>query len=234
MTTDKLHSNDAGVNPRDGEGAAPPARRPYRSQRREEQARQTRMAILDAAQELFVERGYVAATVADVASRAGVAPETIYSAFRNKRSLLKRLADVRAAGDEEPIPVAQREWIREIMEAPDGRRKLRLYAAVARGMIQRGVGDVQLVIRAAATADPQIAELWEELKRQRLVGATNIATHLAEHGLLRDGLDADRARDLVWTYISPEIAGLLAERGWSGADYEQWLADTLIAALLPD
>jgi AcrR family transcriptional regulator len=192
------------------------------------------MAILDAAQELFVERGYVATTIADIADRAGVAPETIYSAFRNKRSLLKRLADVRAAGDDEPIPVAQREWIREIMEEPDGRRKLRLYAAAARGMIQRGVGDVQLVIRAAATADAQISELWEELKRQRLVGAANMATHLAERGLLRDGLDADRARDLIWTYISPEIADLLAERGWNGAAYEQWLGDTLTAALLAD
>jgi AcrR family transcriptional regulator len=192
------------------------------------------MAILDAAQELFVERGYVATTIADIADRAGVAPETIYSAFRNKRSLLKRLADVRAAGDDEPIPVAQREWIREIMEEPDGRRKLRLYAAAARGMIQRGVGDVQLVIRAAATADAQISELWEELKRQRLVGAANMATHLAERGLLRDGLDAERARDLIWTYISPEIADLLAERGWNGAAYEQWLGDTLTAALLAD
>jgi AcrR family transcriptional regulator len=192
------------------------------------------MAILDAAQALFVERGYVSTTIADIAERAGVAPETIYSAFRNKRNLLKRLADIRAAGDEEPIPVAQREWFRAVIDEPDGRRKLERYAAVARGMLQRGVRDVQLVIRAAATADTQIAKLWEDLKRQRLIGATNMATHLAEHGLLREGVSPDRARDLIWTYISPEIAGLLFERDWSLSDYEQWLAETLADALLDD
>ena len=57
---------EEGSGPSDAEdpGAASPRRR-YRSPRREEQARQTRMAILDAAQELFIDRGYVATTVAD-------------------------------------------------------------------------------------------------------------------------------------------------------------------------
>lgn len=192
------------------------------------------MAILDAAQELFVERGYGATTIADIAATAGVAPETVYSAFRNKPTLLKTLADVRAAGDDEPIPVAQREPFRRIVEEPDGRRKLRHYAAAARGMLERGVGEVQLVIRAAASADRKIAELWTELKRQRLVGATRMATHLAEAGLLRDDLTVDRARDLIWLYIAPEVDGLLVERGWAIEEREQWLADTLYDVLIAD
>ena len=139
---------------------------------------------------------------------------------------------MRAAGDDEPVPIAQREWMQAIHHEPDGRRKLERYAAGARGMIERGVGDVQLVVRAAATADPQIAALWADLKRQRLIGAANMATHLADHGLLRDTLTTDQARDVIWLYISPEAAGLLAERGWTSEEYERWLAETLADTLL--
>lgn len=236
LTTDKMHPNWRPVNPGDRESAedSSPPRRRYRSPRRQEQARQTRMAILDAAHELFVERGYAATTVADIAATAGVAPETVYAAFRNKPTLLKTLADIRAAGDDQPIPVAQREPFRRLLEEPDARRKLRHYAAAARGMLERGVGEVQLVIRAAASADPTIAELWTDLKRQRLVGATRMATHLAEAGLLRDDLTVDRARDLIWLYIAPEVDGLLVERGWTIEERERWLADTLYGVLIAD
>lgn len=101
-------------------------------------------------------------------------------------------------------------------------------------MIERGVGDVQLVVRAAASADPKIAELWDDLKRQRLVGATALVSHLRDCGLLRDDLTVERARDLVWLYIAPEVDGLLVERGWTNDDREQWLADALHGALVAD
>ena len=212
----------------------PAPRRRYRSPRRAAQARQTRMAILDAAHDLFVERGYGTTTIADIAAAASVAPETVYSAFRNKPTLLKTLADVRAAGDDEPVPVAQREPFLRILEEPDVHRKLRLYAAAARGMLERGVGEVQLVVRAAAAADPKIAKLWSELKRQRLVGAARMAEHLAGARLLRADLSVERARDLIWVAIAPEIDGLLVERGWTIDERERWLADTLHAALVAD
>ena len=190
------------------------------------------MAILDAAHDLFVARGYGATTVADIAAAAGVAPETVYSAFRNKPTLLKTLVDVRAAGDDEPIPVAQREPFRRIAEERDARRKLEHFATAARAMLERGVGEVQLVVRAAASADPKIAELWTDLTQQRRTGATRIAAVLAEAGVLRDGLSVDRARDLIWLYIAPEVDGLLVERGWTIEQRERWLADTLYDALL--
>jgi hypothetical protein len=81
-------------------------------------------------------------------------------------------------------------------------------------------------VRAAASADPKIAELWTDLKQQRLTGATRIAADLAEAGLLRDGLSVDRARDLIWLYIAPVVDGLLVERGWTIEQRERWLADT--------
>jgi len=33
--------------------------------------------------------------------------------------------------------------------------------------------------------------------------------------VIRDDLTVDRARDLIWLYIAPEINGLLVERNWT-------------------
>ena len=44
----------------------------------------------------------------------------------------------------------------------------------------------------------------------------------------------DEARDLLWTYNSPELYELLVlQRGWTPQRYGRWLADALTAALLP-
>ena len=52
-----------------------------------------RMEILEAAAAVFAEKGYQRATVKEIATRAGVAPGTIYLYFKNKRDLLLAIAD---------------------------------------------------------------------------------------------------------------------------------------------
>src|SRR5689334_9021372 len=63
-------------------------KRSYRSERRREQAAQTRERVLAAAARAFVARGFEATSVAAIAEEAGVSPETIYARFGNKRTLL--------------------------------------------------------------------------------------------------------------------------------------------------
>ncbi len=58
--------------------------------------------ILQAAEYMFAEKGYLSATMAEVAAMAGVAEGTIYSYFKNKKELLfslprKRFEDIRAS-----------------------------------------------------------------------------------------------------------------------------------------
>ena len=69
-------------------------KRRYNSSRRQEQAQENRRRIIVAAQALFVDKGYGRTTIADIAGAAGVAAETVYSAFRNKPTLLHRAWDV--------------------------------------------------------------------------------------------------------------------------------------------
>src|SRR5690242_3466184 len=92
-----------------------------------ERSRQTRLRILQAAHRLFVERGYGATTVQDVAEGAGVAVQTVYFVFGNKPSLLKELVDVTIAGDDEPVPTMQRPWFTDALAARTAPELLRAH-----------------------------------------------------------------------------------------------------------
>src|SRR6266571_83815 len=143
--------------------------RRYDSPRRREQARATRQAVLEAARELFVERGYAVTTIDAIAAGAGVSPETVYATFKNKRSLLSQLVDVSMAGDDAPIPILERSWVREVRDEPEPLRRLQILARNGRLILER-TAPIYDVLRSAAAADPQVAVLWELNKAQRFAG----------------------------------------------------------------
>ena len=73
------HTTDERVRPRDiGEG--PPSRRAAKKER-------TRRGLIEAAAEVFAERGFHAASLAEVAARAGLTTGAVYSNFRGKEDL---------------------------------------------------------------------------------------------------------------------------------------------------
>jgi AcrR family transcriptional regulator len=209
------------------------ARRRYDSRRRKQQASLTRRAILGAARSLFLGRGYAATTIAAVAGAAGVSVETIYKTFGNKAGLVKGVFDVAIVGDDEPIPMLQREMVARIRAEPDPRQKLLMYGEHLAEAGPRA-GALQLLIRSAAASDPDAAAVWEQMVTERLVGMTEFARHLHEGGYVRSGVSFDEARDVLWTYNSVELYDLLVlQRGWEPKRYGRWIADALIAALLP-
>ncbi len=208
----------------------PPRR--YESKMREDRARATRRAVLAAAHRQFVERGYAATTIAGVAADAGVSVETVYKAFRNKPTLAKATFDVAAVGDDEPIPMLQRESVRRNMAEPDPRKKLRAYADDLARRAPR-MGPLLLVLRDAAATDTAAAAVWAQLQQERLTGMTVFAKHLRDGGHLREGVSWQEARDVLWTHNSVELWDLLVrQRGWSLQRYGTWIGHQLVAALL--
>ena len=212
--------------------SSPESRRSYHSPRRQEQARLTRRAILDAALPLFVERGYAGTSLTDIAQAAGVALKTVQAIFGTKAKLLSALWDVTVVGDDAAIPVAERAWFREMMEEPDARRQLELGARIATRMKHR-VGALTEVIRRAVPADPEIGELWQRFQDQFLENQTMMAESLAAKRALREGLEVAEAAEMLWTLNHPSVYYLLVhERGWSEERYERWLADAFVHQLL--
>lgn len=207
--------------------------RSYASPMREKAAQHTRIAILTAAEQLFVEQGYVATTVDQIARRAGVARPTVFAAGGNKASLLTAIRDRALAGDDEPVPVARREWYREALDEPDPRRSLRLHARnVVR--VSRRYADIEAVLGAAAAADSDLAQLWRSNEDERRQGAEFVIDALLRKSPIRSELTRDDAVDLMWTFTaSDHYRRLVGDRGWSPERYERWLADTFCAQLLP-
>jgi AcrR family transcriptional regulator len=187
--------------------------------------------VLDAAGELFSTVGYAGTTIAELAAAAGVAPQTVYSSFGSKRAVLKELVDVRIAGDDEPVPILDRPFVRQIMAEPDGRRKLEIFAEHLRGVHERTV-DVLVALRAAADSDPEVADLWRTLLEQRHTGQTAFARHLAEAGVLRAELTTAEAAAVISTLMDHELyRSLTRDHHWSPERWQRWYADLLTGAL---
>src|SRR5690348_4992527 len=207
--------------------------RRYVSPLRRDAAARTRQAVLDTARELFIAHGYTATTVEEIASRAGVSKPTVFAAVGSKQAILKQLRDIALAGDDEPVPVAQRPWYQQALAEPDPRRALRLYARNATA-IHRRSADVHEVLRAAAAADKDLHDLWRGSEDERRGGAMIVIDALLQKSRLKPGLDRAAAIDIVWILTASDIfLRLVRTRRWSHPQFENWLGDTLGEQLLP-
>ncbi|HEX5250783.1 MAG TPA: TetR family transcriptional regulator [Gaiellales bacterium] len=203
-------------------------KRAYRSDRRREQAQETRRRMLEAAGKLLAERGYAGTTIAAVAAEAGVAAETVYAAFRNKRTLVGELVRISVRGDASASPAAAQAGARAVAAAPGQADQMRLFAADVSARLER-VGPVLEAL--AAAPDRELAELRANVDRDRLAGMRTFVAALERRGPLR--VDADAAAETVWALASPELHSLLrGRRAWPPERYSAWLGETLAAVLL--
>ncbi len=206
-------------------------RRSYDSSGRRERARQTRDQIVGIAEDLFLSRGYAATTVAAIAEQAQVSVETIYKGFGGKPGLVRAIIKRGLAGAG-PVPAEQRsDQIRDT--EPDPRRILTAWGAFVTE-IAPGTAPILILARDAAASDPELAALLDELSAARLERMTVNARALSEAGHLRPGITLAQAADILWTYSSLELYDLLVHgRGWPAEHYGRFVAQAMIAALLP-
>src|SRR3984885_8340403 len=162
-----------------------PAPRPYDASRRRESAARNRAAVLAACRELLFRDGYHGMTVRSVAERAGVSAETVYKAFGGKPGLMKALWDVTLAGDDQPVPIADRPQMQEVRFAADPTEKLRRWAAFVSGANQR----LAPLHGLLAQAGPEVAQMLATTQQERLAGVRALVAHLADSGLLAAGRD---------------------------------------------
>jgi AcrR family transcriptional regulator len=188
--------------------------------------------VVEAARRLFLQLGYPATTMAQIAEESGVPPATIYRLFGSKRGILKAVLDVAFGGDDEAIKFQHRPEVQAAFAAEDPRAMLDGFARVLRGLMHRA-GALQHVLATSAVVDHEAAEMLESTRGQRRQGQSRIVRDLARRKALRPGLTQNAAADIVYTVMSPEVYRILTvERGWSEDDYEAWLARTLHTQLL--
>jgi AcrR family transcriptional regulator len=208
-------------------------KRPYDATGRRERARARRLAVVEAARDLFERDGFRSTTITGVAARAGVSPQSIYQGFGSKAALAKAVFDLVLAGDDEPVPVAERDAMQAMRVEPDVRRKIAMFIA---GLAQRHArsAGVQILIRDGRHVDDALEPVWAKVNEEGLVGMTMLGQHFVDTGQLRQGLEIDEVRDVLWNYLAIDHYERLAIiRGWDHERYARWLTDAVTRALCP-
>jgi AcrR family transcriptional regulator len=208
-------------------------KRSYDASGRRAQARARRLAVVLAARDLFERDGYRPTTIAAIAAHAGVSAESVYKGFGTKAALAKAVFDLALAGDDEPVPVAERPAMQAVRDEPDVRRKIAMFAA---GLAYRQARSarVTILIRDGRHVDDSLAPVWDKLRDEGLTGMTILGRHLLQTGQLREGIGLDEVRDVLWNYLAIDhYERLVLSQGWTLERYTRWLADAITSGLCP-
>jgi AcrR family transcriptional regulator len=203
---------------------APKRTSKYNSPLRAKQAAATRIAIIEAAEELFEANGWAATTMPAIAKRAGVSVDTIHSVFGTKSTLLMTVVHVAIVGDDEDPPMSERD---DFALLGKGNRQQRIRAGVRYTMavysrsvpILRTLGEAA---RSDATAEERRRRYDQD--RHDLV-AIGLALMLGRE-------PTEEVVDGVWAVVSPEVySHLLDGRGWTEQQVEDWMVQMVKATI---
>ena len=200
-----------------------------RRERAEEERRATRLRVVEAARRLFLARGYVATTVADIAKEAGVALQSVYNAGRSKADLLQHVPDLAVARDDREVMLIDRPGFRAVGSAPSAEAQVRMIAGLIAATLER-LAPVWVAYREAAVVDAQAAANLVAAHRRRHLTFGGLVRMIPEHRLRQP---YEVSTDTAWSIGSIDVFLLLRSiREWDASRYSEWLARTLVDALL--
>jgi AcrR family transcriptional regulator len=215
------------------ESGAAGKKRPYDARRRRARAEAertaTRRRVVEAARDLFLTRGYVATTMADIAAEAAVALQSVYNAGQSKADLLHLVTDLAVAGDDEDVMLVERPAIAAIATEPSAVRQVELLADTISDTLGR-LAPVWVAYREAAAVDAKAAENLVAAHRRRHQTFAEIIVNIPEARLRRSHAEST---DTAWAIGSIDVYLLLRSiRGWDTDRYADWLRTTLVDELL--
>lgn len=186
--------------------------------------------VVDAAAELFLGKGYVSTSIESIASRAGVAIQTIYNSVGNKPALLSAVLDAAVAGPNSPRTVPE-----FMAERVAGAADVPAVVAVLADWFAEGMPRSRAIFAAisqASAVDPAVARLRDDRARQRLANYRHAAAAIRERGGLGNGMDDDEAAAVIFAVGHPDSYATLVETcGWNLPRYRNWVYTSLLGAL---
>jgi AcrR family transcriptional regulator len=144
-----------------------------------------RRAILTAATEVFLQHGYLGASMDEVAARAGVSKQTVYKQFENKEKLF---AEIVLGTSDQLMDGMLQAYVDTLEGASDAREALR---ALALRLLQSLTADSVLQLRRLVIAEadrfPEVCGAWFTIGSEKSLDALGQAlTRLSARGLLRE------------------------------------------------
>jgi AcrR family transcriptional regulator len=196
---------------------------------RREQAARTRVRILDAAYRLLLTGGYEATTIQMVADAAGVAVQTVYFVFGTKARLLSEVENRVVLGDAPSEQWRERPWVAQMQQETDPRKLLAIFVEVDADIKSR-ISPFVFALGPAFPSDPTSVAARAR-GRDEFFGF--VVGRLNAIRALRDGMTPARAMDIIRVVNTTEAyADLTTRRGWTVADWKEWLTDLLSGQLL--
>jgi AcrR family transcriptional regulator len=190
----------------------------------------TRQRIRQVARELFLARGYAAATVADIARTAAVAPQTVYFTYGSKAAVLSAVIDDEIVGDVEPVPLLERPAVKKLATIADPGSRLHRAVALLCDVTER-VAPLYEIARGGSI-DPEVKTLLDHQEGQRRHTHRALIAFVADD--LQSGLAAEEAADRLYALISHDMYWLLVERcGWSRQRWRRLAQQEAARQLLP-
>jgi AcrR family transcriptional regulator len=197
-----------------------------KTDRRAQRRAETEGRLVDSASALFVERGYAATTLADVAEHADIAPRTLYLHFPTKAELLLRCIGIAIAGDAEPIALAERPAMAEAMAAATFDERLRLMASLTASLMER-TGPLLDVAFQAAPSEPSIAAAAATGRADTRRTLREFWHRIHDDGLLPPSIDLEWLTETATLVAHAETYLLIGKTtGWDSDTYRDWLATT--------
>jgi AcrR family transcriptional regulator len=198
---------------------------------RRERSRLTRGRVVGAAARLFVEHGYVATTIEHVAEDAGVAVQTVYYIFGTKRNLLAAVLDASVAGDVEPVPVLERDWVEALRAEQDATSAVERLVDATVAIVARTMAIYEVVRRGAG--DPEVSALLDEVRSRRRADQRALIEILWRSGHLHPRVDADIAADVLYGLINEEVLQLFTvDCGWEVEQFRSWATSLMLQQLV--
>ena len=127
----------------------------------------------------------------------------------------------------------ERPWVRTIQAEADPRRVIEQWLVTSRAIVDR-IGPLMRVLRGAVSTDVEVAAQWKTNHDQTWAAYGFLVGLLVERGALRDGLGAERARDVA--FVISYVEAYLQHTdvcGWTADEWQQRTAALLTGALLP-
>lgn len=199
---------------------------------RRERTRHTRLKIIRAAHAEFLEHGYHGATMAAIARRAAVAPQTVYFVFHTKAELIRATIDTAVLSEDDPTDPEHSDWWVAMLAAPTGAEALEHFVRGAGPLYARAAG-ISEILRAAALTDPDVHAIWRQHDQQQVAALRRVIETVATKSPLRSGLDLATATDILITIYGDSAYLLLTtERGWTHDHVIGWACQALPVLLL--
>lgn len=207
-------------------------RRSYDTAQRRLQSAASRQRIVDEARKLFLVQGYRTTTIADIASAAGVNPDTVYRLVGRKPMVLRELIEQALSGTDHAVAGADRSYVRAMATEPDPVVKLQIYAAAVRDIHGR-MAPLFVALRDASSTEPEAERVWKEIGERRAANMRKLVRDVRSATKARYATSTSEAADAVWVLNSAELYVMLTvERGWTPQQYERWLARSLRQVVL--